>query len=417
MHSPPTPIAVQPVNTRRLLAYFGLVYFCQGVTAYSALLNQPLRNYLKNQLQYDAERTSAFIFVAAMPWTLKPLYGLLSDFIPLLGYRRRSYLLLFTLVTAVTFLWMSGVREPRALLLAMFLVGVGVAAADVIVDALMVETGAATGKVRTFQGVQWICVSTASMLSALLAGWIIAGRTPGAALGLAALIASAMPLIIASFTFWAVKEQKTRLNLAQMKATAGGLLAALTSLRLWGVLIFLSLLAANPALITPMYYHLTNKVGLPAEFMPRTDMAASFGYVIGAAFFLFFLTGRVSMRTSLVVGILTAAVTMTPFFFVTGKTSAIVANIIYGTGYMIGNLAMLSLAAQACPKRAEGFVFAAMMAVLNLANNYSDLWGSALYEGRFARNITPLLWISIGLTLVTLPFVPLVTRKPVTAMT
>jgi hypothetical protein len=30
----------------------------------------------------------------ALPWTTKPLFGLLSDFVPLFGSRRRNYLLL-----------------------------------------------------------------------------------------------------------------------------------------------------------------------------------------------------------------------------------------------------------------------------------------------------------------------------------
>lgn len=30
--------------------------------------------------------------VATIPWMIKPLYGFISDSIPLFGYRRRSYL-------------------------------------------------------------------------------------------------------------------------------------------------------------------------------------------------------------------------------------------------------------------------------------------------------------------------------------
>ena len=30
--------------------------------------------------------------LAGLPWLVKPLYGFLSDSVPLFGYRRRSYL-------------------------------------------------------------------------------------------------------------------------------------------------------------------------------------------------------------------------------------------------------------------------------------------------------------------------------------
>ena len=31
----------------------------------------------------------------ALPWIIKPVYGILSDAVPLLGYHRRSYLIIF----------------------------------------------------------------------------------------------------------------------------------------------------------------------------------------------------------------------------------------------------------------------------------------------------------------------------------
>jgi hypothetical protein len=31
---------------------------------------------------------------AAFPWVVKPLYGFLSDTVPIFGYRRRSYLVI-----------------------------------------------------------------------------------------------------------------------------------------------------------------------------------------------------------------------------------------------------------------------------------------------------------------------------------
>lgn len=36
--------------------------------------------------------------IKALPWVIKPVYGLLSDAVPLLGYHRRSYLILFSLM-------------------------------------------------------------------------------------------------------------------------------------------------------------------------------------------------------------------------------------------------------------------------------------------------------------------------------
>ena len=41
---------------------------------------------------------------AAFPWVVKPLYGFLSDTVPIFGYRRRSYLIICGLLgTELTF--------------------------------------------------------------------------------------------------------------------------------------------------------------------------------------------------------------------------------------------------------------------------------------------------------------------------
>ncbi len=37
---------------------------------------------------------------AAFPWVVKPLYGFLSDTVPIFGYRRRSYLIICGLLGA-----------------------------------------------------------------------------------------------------------------------------------------------------------------------------------------------------------------------------------------------------------------------------------------------------------------------------
>lgn len=42
--------------------------------------------------------------IKALPWVIKPVYGLLSDAVPLFGYHRRSYLILFSLMGEQNFL-------------------------------------------------------------------------------------------------------------------------------------------------------------------------------------------------------------------------------------------------------------------------------------------------------------------------
>ncbi len=74
---------------------------------------------------------------------------------------------------------------------------------------------------------------------------------------------------------------------------------------------------------------------------------------------------------------------------------------------MVAFVATLSLAADYCPKRAEGFAFAALMSLLNLSSALSNNIGSFLYEHTFDNRLAPLIIVSAAATAVIFLFVPL----------
>src|SRR6266513_4627314 len=120
---------------RRLMVFFGLVYFAQGLGQAGGLINQPLLNYLKaNGLTSD--QVAQLLGVLTIPWVIKPLYGLISDFVPFLGYRRKSYLFLMNGLAAAGFLWLTGLLTPQWIVAALVLTALGIASSDVLVDAL-----------------------------------------------------------------------------------------------------------------------------------------------------------------------------------------------------------------------------------------------------------------------------------------
>ena len=81
-------------ETTGLVLLFGAMYFVQGIAEPTeGLIAQPVRSLLKSW-GYSAAGIAGFGALLALPWSLKPLYGLLTDFVPINGTRRRSYLLL-----------------------------------------------------------------------------------------------------------------------------------------------------------------------------------------------------------------------------------------------------------------------------------------------------------------------------------
>ncbi|OWZ13956.1 Folate-Biopterin Transporter [Phytophthora megakarya] len=60
--------------------------------------------WLFDELHMPPATTTLYYSVSFFPWNLKPLYGLLSDSVPLLGYRRKSYIVLCEVCAALSLL-------------------------------------------------------------------------------------------------------------------------------------------------------------------------------------------------------------------------------------------------------------------------------------------------------------------------
>src|SRR5436189_2814467 len=73
---------------------FGTVYFVQAISDPSdGLISQPVISLFK-RWETDEEKITDFIAKLGLAWSIKPIFGLLSDFLPIARYHRKSYLIL-----------------------------------------------------------------------------------------------------------------------------------------------------------------------------------------------------------------------------------------------------------------------------------------------------------------------------------
>src|SRR5262249_31648908 len=79
---------------KNLLLFFALVYVVEGLGQIVGLISKPLNYYLKEVHGWSPLQVTAFVTLFNLPWIIKPVYGLVSDFVPLFGYRRKSYLII-----------------------------------------------------------------------------------------------------------------------------------------------------------------------------------------------------------------------------------------------------------------------------------------------------------------------------------
>ena len=127
-------------EARRLALIFAVVYFAQGMWG---LPVQAITLTLKERFGYTAGRVATLFSITNTPWLVKPVYGLLSDGVPLFGRRRQSYFVLTSGLAALAGFALGSLDAHTPLVItALFTaMGLGLAFTDVLTDALMVENG------------------------------------------------------------------------------------------------------------------------------------------------------------------------------------------------------------------------------------------------------------------------------------
>ena len=78
--------------------------------------------------------------IIGLPWSLKILYGIISDNVPIYGSRRKSYLVIMSALQLFAMLLLAcydGLEEKFSTFLLM-IISLTVAVMDVIVDSIMV---------------------------------------------------------------------------------------------------------------------------------------------------------------------------------------------------------------------------------------------------------------------------------------
>lgn len=373
----------------RLSVFFASIYFVQGITEPNAgIANQPIFFLLKDGLHLTAAGTATFLAIVAVAWNIKPLYGLTSDFFPLFGYRRKSYLILTSALAAAAWFLLGSQTDysygPTLLILAVC--GLGLAFSDVLCDAVMVETGKPLGMTGRFQAVQWGSINTASVLAGIGGGWL----SQNVSYQRTFLLVSVFPVISLVATAICVHEARTRYNREVVRQTAHAVHSAIDSPPLWVAAAFIFLWNFSPSFGVPLEYHMVDKLGFSKIFLGILDSLSSAAAILGATIFSK-ICQRMSMRRLLNLSVGIGVATAFAYWGLVGRWSAIALTLGNGMVTMIASLATFDLAARSCPDRAEGTFFAALMSIANIGTAGSQFVGGKVYDW---LGLTPLILVS-----------------------
>ena len=114
--------------------------------------------------------------ITGIPWSCKLLYGIMSDKLPLFGYKRKSYIILmgFLQFSSLFSIFLFEISDPKYITMCMFLSRLSGAFLDVIVDALMVvyskqdeEDGS-----EELQSLSWGALGVGGMFSSIAGAYL-----------------------------------------------------------------------------------------------------------------------------------------------------------------------------------------------------------------------------------------------------
>jgi len=355
------------------------MYFVQSVgDPTSGLIAQPVRSLLKDWGE-DATSIAAFMGLLALPWALKPLLGLVADFVPLRGSRRRNPLILASLASGAGLLVLAFLPIPegaRWLLMALLLVPtIGIALGDVLVDALMIEEGQPRGLTGRFQSIQWTAANAALLLAGVLGGYFSERSAQQSAFFFCALLWGTSLVLTLLF----VRERPAPRLSGNWSAHARVLRSALRAPGLATACGILFLWSFNPLWVSVLYLHMTEGLGFSEQFYGTSFAVFSGGAMAASAGYGFYcrrVKPGLLVHVSIVAGIVANAV----YWHLGTETVALLISAVAGFAFMTGTLIQLDVAARLVPVAVAATLFAAIMGLTNLAASLSEALGGWSYD-------------------------------------
>ena len=381
-------LGIQP--TPEIIAIM-TIYFVEGALGLARLAQTFL---LKDELHLGPAELSALTGVFTLPWTIKPLYGFLSDGVPLFGYRRRSYLILCGILGCLSYLALGfdfggAVSDDwtlTATVISLLLSSACVAFCDVVADGIVVQQTRDSDDPQVAGGLQSLCWGSASiggLLSAYFSGSLLTIMTPRHVFGVTAIL----PFLVTLIAFSIDEPPTDETAESNVARQAQDLWAAIRQPSIWKPALFLFLWQSTPTSDGAFLYFMTNDLGMGPEFLGRVRLVTAAASLLGVWVYQTFLT-RVSIRNVLFwSSIIATPLGLSSLLLITHTNRALgipdgafvfgddVALAILG---QVAFLPTLVLAAKLCPPGVEAVLFATLMSIFNGASTVGTEVGAGL---------------------------------------
>lgn len=376
-----------------LLLQIFFVYFTQGIR--STLCSLGTSYYLNETLALPPAQSEALRATAAIPWIIKPLYGMLSDSVPIGGTRRKSYLLIFSAISAAAYfaLSMPGlITTYESALVALVVASLGIAFCDVVIDGKVVEAARSErdDMAGNLQTLSWLSLSIGSVLGSMVSGYALNTFGP---LGVF-FISAVGPLCVVMISIKVPEETYVPPDDHSFIQTVQDQCRALGSVIVdpicWRPVLWIFLSNALPPSVgEAMFSFKTAELGFSKSFLGFISTVGSFTLLGTTALYnayfrdmpfrrMFFriqlASACVSFAEFVLVSRLNLAFGISDHFFIFGD------EILSDVVARLKHMPSLVLCAKICPPGIEGTMFALLMSIYNFA------WSASSYGGSWLCN-------------------------------
>ena len=399
------------------------IYFVEGALGIARLAQSYL---FKDTLHLGPAELSALSGLFVLPWTLKPLYGFLSDGIPLFGYKRKSYLILCGMIGTISYgilsydpFWdqLPLSMSTQGTVIALMVGSACIAFSDVVADGIVVtrtreianaeqlqmqrwggDGNTIEDSAKTAGGLQSLCWGASAiggLLSAYFSGSLLEVMSVRSIFGLTAVLPFLVAIIATGIDEERAAVQSDNTNddaptMAFMDGVRGQISTlwdAFQQSSIWKPTLFVFLWQSTPTSDGAFFYFLTNDLQFGPEFLGRVRFVTAGAGLLGVFLYnQYFKTIQIkdilfwSTLLSFPLGLL-------PVLLITHVNRELGIPdtwLIYGDDValaVLGTIAFmptLVLAARLCPPGIEAVLFATLMSIYNGASTVGTELGALL---------------------------------------
>ena len=404
-----------------------LIAFHQGVSYISQLAVQ---YFFKDELKIEPHHLAQINSIIHIPWAIKPILGLITDLLPIFGYRRKVYIILCGIINLMCWLYMTFYTNTATMACVMiFLINLTLSFCSVLGEAVVVElskmeTEDQESKAKDFVSLFFLARTVGELLSSYLKGLFV-DIMP---LRTIFFISSFIPVLLVISGFMLIEnksnesnslQEEEQTNLMERQSESQSeptqpnpqtknlfqeFMTFICQKYILIPLMFIIVFKATPSYYDPFFYFITNELKINATDLGKISFFSTIAILIAILVYKTYMK-NFNFKNMIIIGTIISFVISFACFLLVLRVNIKMGIsdfwlLLFTNSFlsMVGEfvlLPILSLACVLCPKNLEGTVYSVFMSSLNLGGILSSLNGGILTSmmGISTKNYDNLHWL------------------------